>query len=98
MESPSAPHPARCASHPLPCGERGGKGKLVTHPAVSATSVTKQFGATVALDDVSVDVMPGEIHALVGENGAGKSTLVRILGGVHQPDRGVIAVDGRPRR
>ena len=40
--------------------------------------------------------MPGEIHALVGENGAGKSTLVRILGGVHRPDAGEIAVDGRP--
>jgi ABC-type sugar transport system ATPase subunit len=66
----------------------------VTHPAVSATGVTKQFGATLALDNVSFDVMPGEIHALVGENGAGKSTLVRILGGVHQPDRGAIAVDG----
>jgi ABC-type sugar transport system ATPase subunit len=70
----------------------------VTHPAVSATSVTKHFGATLALDDVTFDVMPGEIHALVGENGAGKSTLVRILGGVFRPDRGTIAVDGTPCR
>jgi len=70
----------------------------VTHPAVSATGVSKHFGATLALDDVTFDVMPGEIHALVGENGAGKSTLVRILGGVHRPDRGTLALDGAPCR
>src|SRR5262245_43593113 len=65
-------------------------------PAARATQVTKRFGATLALDNVNFDVLPGEIHALVGENGAGKSTLVRLLGGVHQPDHGEIAVDGRP--
>jgi ABC-type sugar transport system ATPase subunit len=67
-------------------------------PAASGRGVSKHFGATRALDAVDFDVLPGEVHALVGENGAGKSTLVRILGGVHQPDRGEIAVDGRPRR
>jgi ABC-type sugar transport system ATPase subunit len=65
-------------------------------PAVSARGISKHFGATRALDNVDFDVMPGEIHALVGENGAGKSTLVRILGGVHRPDTGEIAVDGNP--
>jgi ABC-type sugar transport system ATPase subunit len=65
-------------------------------PAASARGIVKHFGATRALDSVDFDVMPGEIHALVGENGAGKSTLVRILGGVHRPDRGEIAVDGKP--
>src|SRR5271155_626615 len=65
-------------------------------PAVSASGLAKQFGATRALDQVDFDVLPGEVHALVGENGAGKSTLVRILGGVHRPDRGVIAVNGQP--
>src|SRR5260370_25800195 len=64
-------------------------------PAASARGVTKHFGATRALDHVDFDVMPGEIHALVGENGAGKSTLVRILSGVHRPDQGEISVDGR---
>ena len=64
--------------------------------AASARGISKHFGATRALDGVDFDVMPGEIHALVGENGAGKSTLVRILGGVHRPDRGEIAVDGSP--
>jgi ribose transport system ATP-binding protein len=67
----------------------------MTHPAARANNVSKQFGATRALDGVSIDVMPGEIHALVGENGAGKSTLVRILGGVHRPDHGTIELDGR---
>jgi ribose transport system ATP-binding protein len=63
-------------------------------PAVSASGLAKQFGATRALDGVDFDVLPGEVHALVGENGAGKSTLVRILGGVHRPDRGAIGVNG----
>jgi len=60
----------------------------MTRPAVSAEGVSKRFGATVALDGVDFDVAFGEIHAVVGENGAGKSTLIRILGGVHRPDRG----------
>jgi ABC-type sugar transport system ATPase subunit len=67
-------------------------------PAAGAKHITKHFGATCALDDVSFDVEAGEIHALVGENGAGKSTLVRILGGVHRPDRGEFAVNGEPCR
>src|SRR5262249_44168344 len=57
--------------------------------------VSKQFGATLALTGVDFDVGYGEIHAIVGENGAGKSTLIRILGGVHRPDRGTITVDGK---
>ena len=66
--------------------------------AVVARGLTKQFGATHALKGVDFDVQPAEVHALVGENGAGKSTLVRVLSGVHQPDRGEIAVDGEIRR
>jgi len=58
--------------------------------------VSMRFGATQALDDVSLDLQPGEIHALVGENGAGKSTLVKILAGVHQPDTGELVIDGDP--
>ena len=70
----------------------------MTTPAASARGISKHFGATRALDGVDFEVMPGEIHALVGENGAGKSTLVRIFGGVHRPDHGEIAVDGSPCR
>src|SRR5438874_4639032 len=67
----------------------------MTHPAASAEGVSKRFGATMALDGVDFAVAFGEIHAIVGENGAGKSTLIRILGGVHRPDRGRIFVAGR---
>jgi ribose transport system ATP-binding protein len=56
--------------------------------------VTKSFDATVALDDVSFDVAPGEVHALLGANGAGKSTLIKILAGIHQPDGGEVCIDG----
>lgn len=59
-------------------------------------NIRKSFAATVALKDMSLAVAPGEIHAIVGENGAGKSTLIKVMTGVHQPDRGRILVDGRP--
>jgi ABC-type sugar transport system ATPase subunit len=68
----------------------------MTPAAASARGVSKSFGPTRALDAVDFDVRAGEIHALVGENGAGKSTLVRILCGVHRPDRGEVAVAGQP--
>jgi rhamnose transport system ATP-binding protein len=58
--------------------------------------ISKRFGATQALDDVSLELRPGEVHALVGENGAGKSTLIKIMTGVHSPDVGAIVVDGQP--
>ena len=63
-------------------------------PRVELRGISKRFGATAALADVSMDLRAGEIHALVGENGAGKSTLVKILAGVHPPDAGTILLDG----
>ncbi len=63
---------------------------------VSARHVTKRFGAAVALDDVSVDIAPGSIHALVGENGAGKSTLGKVIAGAVVPDEAELLVNGEP--
>jgi rhamnose transport system ATP-binding protein len=67
---------------------------VALQPSAELRGISKRFAATQALDDVSLDLLPGEVHALVGENGAGKSTLVKILAGVHQPDSGTIAVAG----
>ena len=60
------------------------------------SGIRKRFGATVALDGVTLEVAPGEVHALVGENGAGKSTLMKVLSGVHAPDEGAMELAGRP--
>ncbi|MDQ8184451.1 sugar ABC transporter ATP-binding protein [Pelagicoccus sp. SDUM812002] len=56
--------------------------------------ICKSFGATHALRDVELTVMPGEVMALVGENGAGKSTLMKVLSGAHAPDKGQLKLDG----
>ena len=58
------------------------------------SDAAKAFGATQALRHASIEVRTGEIHAIVGENGSGKSTLVKLLAGVHRPDRGQIVVGG----
>jgi simple sugar transport system ATP-binding protein len=63
-------------------------------PIVEAVGVSKRYGATVALSDVRLSVLPGESHALVGRNGAGKSTLVGILTGLREPDSGDIRFRG----
>ena len=65
-----------------------------TVPVVEALGATKRFGSTTALADVSLRVMPGESHALVGRNGAGKSTLVSLLTGLRKPDQGEIRFGG----
>jgi len=58
--------------------------------------ITKTFPGVKALDNVSFDIRPGEVHALVGENGAGKSTLMKALAGLHKPDSGQIIYQGAP--
>jgi simple sugar transport system ATP-binding protein len=65
-------------------------------PVGEADHVSKSFGETRALVDVTLDVRPGECHGLVGRNGAGKSTLVSLLTGLSKPDRGSIRLAGQP--
>ncbi|MBT9369208.1 sugar ABC transporter ATP-binding protein [Rhizobium sp. CSW-27] len=65
-------------------------------PVLSAERVSKSFGEVQVLFSVDFDVMPGEVHALVGENGAGKSTLVKILSGFESPSSGRLLLDGEP--
>ncbi len=68
----------------------------MTPPAVSMKGISKAFGGVRALDNVDFEVMPGEVHALLGGNGAGKSTILKVLNGVHVPDAGTIMVAGQP--
>jgi ribose transport system ATP-binding protein len=62
--------------------------------ALVVSHLSKRFDATLALNDVSLDISPGEVRAIVGENGAGKSTLVKILSGLVRPDSGEVSLGG----
>jgi ribose transport system ATP-binding protein len=64
------------------------------HPTLSMLDITKHYNAIAALTDVSFEVLPGEVHALLGENGAGKSTLMNVASGTTEPDGGTIVFDG----
>jgi len=65
--------------------------------ALRVSRLSKTFGATRALQEVSIDIRAGEIHALMGQNGSGKSTLIKALAGYHTPDHGAdAALDGAP--
>ena len=65
-------------------------------PALELTGISRRFGAVLALDDASLLVRPGTVHALLGENGAGKTTLMRVAFGLLRPDRGSLHLDGQP--
>ena len=67
-------------------------------PVLAIRNISKSFDTTQALDGVSIDLYPGEIHALLGENGAGKSTLIKIMTGIYPPDEGEMLLDGKPIR
>lgn len=69
---------------------------MTVTPLISLSGITKRFGGVTALDDVSLNIMPGEIHCLAGENGSGKSTIIKVISGVYRPDAGEIRIDGQP--
>ncbi len=71
---------------------------MQSEPILEMRDITKIFPGVRALDGVTFDLFPGEIHALVGENGAGKSTLMKILGGVYPERGGEIRIDGKSRQ
>ncbi len=65
-------------------------------PALEVRSISKYFGSVNALEDVSLSVYSGQVTCVLGDNGAGKSTLIKILSGVHLPDKGEMLFDGEP--
>lgn len=68
----------------------------MSEPLLTLTGLSKSFPGVKALADVSLELYPGEVTALIGENGAGKSTLVKSMTGIYQPDAGVIKIRGNP--
>ena len=72
------------------------KGGTPVQPTMSLLGITKRYNAIAALTDVSFDVLPGEVHALLGENGAGKSTLMNVASGTTTPDAGTIIFAEHP--
>jgi ABC-type sugar transport system ATPase subunit len=68
----------------------------MAEPTLSLRGIKKVFGSVSALEDVSLDAYPGEVHAVVGDNGAGKSTMIKIITGIHSADDGTLRVLGEP--
>src|ERR1700693_639158 len=85
----------QAAKHQL--GERRPHAAL-GRPLLEAKNLRRTFGETIALDSCSVSVVPGEIHAVVGENGSGKSTLIKILSGIVRAESGTLEWNGEPFR
>ena len=82
MNTPTASLPAPPAlSHPSP-------------PRLDVVNMSKRFGRVTALEQVSMTLQPGTVHALLGENGAGKSTLVKCIMGFYRPTAGAVKIDG----
>jgi ribose transport system ATP-binding protein len=68
----------------------------MTEPVLEMREVSKRYPGVIAIDRVSVTVLPGEVHVVVGENGAGKSTLMKLMAQVERPDGGAVLVQGKP--
>lgn len=75
--------------------DRVGPGSSGNEPIVSLREIFKSFPGVLAVQDVTLDILPGEVHALVGENGAGKSTLMKVLAGVYKKDAGRVIYKGK---
>src|SRR5690606_16431329 len=67
-------------------------------PLLTMRGIVKHFPGAKALDGVDLEILPGEVHCLLGQNGAGKSTLIKVLAGAHHPDAGTITWRGEPLR
>ena len=78
-----------------PSDEPGERAAALGQTGLSARGLSKTYGAVRALREANIEIVPGEVMALIGENGAGKSTLVKILCGIVRPDEGSIAIDGQ---
>jgi fructose transport system ATP-binding protein len=70
--------------------------KLMATPVLQAKGLTKRYGRVVAIDGSDLELLPGEILAVIGDNGAGKSSLIKALSGALVPDSGEILLDGKP--
>ncbi|MBZ9676938.1 sugar ABC transporter ATP-binding protein [Mesorhizobium sp. ES1-1] len=75
---------------------RLGEAPGAAEPVLHAENLSKQYGPVTVLSDIKLDILPGEIHAIIGENGAGKSTLMRLLSGYVEPTRGSLSMGGVP--
>lgn len=81
--------------NPVQPNEPGTTSVLTTVATLRMDNISKYYGGVAALSDVSVEIRPGEVHAILGENGAGKSTLMNVASGTTQPDGGTITIDGQ---
>src|SRR6478609_5566720 len=87
-----APAPTALDHHPLAIPDM-----TETSPLISICDVSVRFPGVLALDQISLDITTGELHAIVGENGAGKSTLMKVLAGVHSTYDGQVLLRGQPQ-
>ncbi len=92
MSAAGDPHGVRATA------AKSGQNQHGSAPIMTIADVSKNFDMTRALSHVSLDLYPGEIHALIGENGAGKSTLIKIMTGIYRESQGAIKLDGEAVR
>jgi simple sugar transport system ATP-binding protein len=81
---------------PTPPAEESSQPTEASAPLLEARNVSKYFGSVIALEDITFKVNSGEVACVLGDNGAGKSTLIKMLSGVHPPDKGDVLIEGEP--